>query len=347
MGSALIVGTFASWPGALETSIERATADIGWRVSRFDLHAEVQRHARFGHLGRRLNEFLAVEEWAVKGNRELVRTALRSQPDVLIVVGQAPIHPGALAQLRASTSTRLVLLWPDTLINLHRTHLDCLPLFHLVASYSHAAVPVFTRLGCERVEWVPLGADPVMHQPHRLTGRELAEYSCDISFVGNWRPERERLLTALSDLNVTIKVWGGPAWKACEQRVPALKGTWQGRPIYEQEFAKAVSASRISVNRIDETNYPAANMRFFEVPAAGGLQLASACPEMANAMIDQQHVVYFKDEDDARRLAAWLLKDEDRRAGIASMGHREVLKHHTYAHRMTRLLATVYEGTAA
>ena len=131
-------------------------------------------------------------------------------------------------------------------------------------------MPVFERLGSARAAWVPLAADPAMHRPYQLSEAERQTYGCDISFVGNWRPERERVLGELARLGVPIRIWGGERWKRAAATCPGLRGAWQGRPAFDSEFAKAVSGSKIGLNPIDDTNFPAANMRFFEVHCRPG-----------------------------------------------------------------------------
>ena len=57
-----------------------------------------------------------------------------------------------------------------------------------------------------------------------------------------------------------------------------IRRAWQGRALRGADFAKAVSCSKLSLNIIDPTNYPAANMRFFEITTAGGLQVTYRLP---------------------------------------------------------------------
>src|SRR4051812_30057372 len=92
----------------LESSYERAFRALGHDVASFQLETQVQRYVRFGRLGRAFNRFVPVETWARKANRELVVAAAESHYDLIIVFGTAPVQAGALAQIRASTPSRLV-----------------------------------------------------------------------------------------------------------------------------------------------------------------------------------------------------------------------------------------------
>src|SRR6266498_65618 len=102
----------------LESSYERAFRSVGHEATSFALGSVVQRYARCGKLGRTFHSFVPVEQWTRKGNRELVVAALESRYDLIVVFGSAPVQIGALAQIRASTNSRVVWVWPDTLLNL-------------------------------------------------------------------------------------------------------------------------------------------------------------------------------------------------------------------------------------
>jgi spore maturation protein CgeB len=124
-----------------------------------------------------------------------------------------------------------------------------------------------------------------------------------------------------------------------------LLRAWQGRPLYEAEFAQAVAACRINLNIIDPTNYPAANMRFFELPVAAGFQLSSPCPEMEDEFRHGEELFFYQDETELPSIVRTLLANDGLRARVAAAGRDLVLSRHTYQHRaraiLERMLATV------
>jgi spore maturation protein CgeB len=337
----LIVGAFG--PGALEESYASAFRALGCSVEAFDIQQAVARHVRVGGLGTVAHRFLGVEPWIVKANRELVLCAQTYNPDLMLVVGQQPVRAGALAQIRIQHAVRPVLVWPDTLVNLSVHVVQCLPLYDLVATYSRASVEWLERLGCARVRWIPLAGDPSMHAA-RGSDRG-APFDVDVGFIGQWRPEREdvmaRLLAALPEKH--IRIWG-PDWgRRCRGKRELLKA-WAGRPLYREEFARAVATTRVNLNIIDPTNFPAANMRFFEVPLAGGLQVSSACPEMDNVFREGETVVYYTSPDDVVEIVRTVLGDDKRSRDIGEAGRVLVLEEHTYVHRATDIMTQLSVG---
>jgi spore maturation protein CgeB len=256
-----------------------------------------------------------------------------------VVFGRAPISAGTLAQLKVSCACRAILVWPDTLLNLAARVVQCLPVYEFVASYSRSATESFRQLGARAAEWIPLGSDPDLHGGGTLAPGERERFDADICFVGNWRPEREAVLADLTSIEgLRVKIWGGPDWqRCCASRL--VRALWQKEPLVGAGFAKAVQASKINLNIIDPTNYPAANMRFFEIPTAGGLQVSSACPEMEAEFRHGEEIFYYQSSHDLRGLIPDLLRRDTLRESVAAAGHAKVIAQHTYLHRARAMLA--------
>ena len=332
----LLIGQASPW--MLEGSYQRAFAELGCQVELFDLAQAVSRHARLGKFGRLFNAFVPVESWIRKANRELFQKVRDWQPHILISLAQYPVQAGLLAQLKASMpAVHLVYIWPDPLIN-WSTHLSAgLRLYDLVATYSQATVPLFEKMGAPQVAWVPLAADPVLHP--RLDPTQIApEYQADVSFVGGWRPEREALLSQLGGFN--LKIWG-PDWGRRCRHNPVIIGAWQKRAVRGVEFSRIIAGTRLNLNIVDVGNYPAANMRFFEIPVAGGLQLCSRCPELEDEFQDGKHLFYYQQLEDLPDLMRELLADELRGRTVAAAAHDQILAGHLYQHRAQEILAAL------
>lgn len=321
--------------GALECSYRTAFEALGCQVRSFDIVQAVNDHCRGGRFGRLFNTFVQVEPWIRKGNRDLVLAAIEFHPHVVISFGYYPLRVGALAQIRASTSAALVHIWPDPFVNWSTDLTSCLPLYDLVATFSKITIPVFEALGARRVAWIPLAGDPALHPDVPCTHEDLNKYAAEVTFIGAWRPERESVLSGLDGLSV--RIWG-PDWGRKARNNPVVKKAWQGRSIYGSEFAKAVRCSKINLNIIDATIDQSPNMRFFEIPLAGGLEVSSVCLEMENEFKNGEHLFYFRSKRDLRTLIDYLLRDTTKREQVAEVGHAKVLSAHTYSHRVEMIL---------
>lgn len=330
----MIVGSFAN--GALEHSYVNAFKQVGHEVYSFDLVAAERRNCRFGQLGRAFNRFVPVWPWVRKANREMLLEAVKFRPDLFVVAGQNRVMAGALAQLRAMTKAKFINIWPDSLIFFTTDIVAMLPLYDYVGTYSKSTVPMFERLGV-KAGWVPVGADPDTHAP--VPPR--SDFACEVSFIGQWRPERDQAIAAIlaARPSTKVKIWG-PDWGRRTAN-PAIRQAWQKRSLYGVEFAQAVASSVLCLNIIDDTNYPAANMRFFEIPCAGGLQVSSSCLDMEDEFKDGETVLYYRDLEHLSQVVRAALADPEKCRRIKSAARAKVLAGHTYVSRVEQLLAAV------
>ncbi len=316
-----------------------AFEDLGWRGEVWDLDRAVRQNARLGRLGRTFSDFVPVEAWVRKGNRELLLRALELRPDVLLTVGHAATRVGALAQLRAALpATKLALVWPDTLLNLDRDELECLPLYDFVACYGRDAVEPMRRLGARAIEWVPLAADLHLHAPPAaLTEAEVRRYGCDVLFIGNHRPEREASILRLLDAGFRVRVWGSAGWKKHARNVGRVHEFWEGGELTGGDFARAAAAARICLNLIDPMNFPSANMRYFENFLSGSATVNSRCPELEDVFRDREHTLYFDDDAALVGCVRELLEDAPLAARLGAAGREALLSSHTYRHRAEQI----------
>jgi spore maturation protein CgeB len=334
MPCALLVGNFPSGQGVLEDSYARAFEAIGYRVVRFDFHRRIAAEHRL-HRTPRLARLIPDRAARHEVHRDLVTTAMREQPDLVVVFGRCAPGVGSLAQLATSTPCKCVLVWPDTLTHMDTETAVAVRLYDLVACYGLGACESFRRLGARAVEWVPLAADPALHGT--LAGAPMDE-RYDVTFIGNWRPEREEALSAVAALpGVNVRIWGADAWRKKTRHNAVIQAAIAGAPIFGEDFARVVRQSRLNLNIIDDTNFPCANMRFFEIPCAGGLQVSSPCPEMEGALPDRTALFYYRGARELTELVKELLADTEQRRRVASEGHARVMAAHTYEHRVRQI----------
>jgi Glycosyl transferases group 1 len=330
--------------GALARSYRVALEELGHEVACFDINSAIDNYCRFGYWGRKFNSIVPVETWMRKANSELVIRAREFAADAVIVVGNCRVRAGALAQIKASLDPTLIHIWPDTLVNLDSSLIECLPMYDLECVYSQNAVKPLQRLGAIQPVWMPLAGDPSLHGAVQCTVSEAADYGAAVTFIGGWRPEREAVLSALTHFN--LKIWG-PDWGRRCKNNPTIMKAWQGRALRGREFAKAVASSNINLNIIDQTNYPAANMRFFEIPCAGGLQVCSPCPEMELEFKHGEAAFYYLDESELPTQIYDLLNDGELCRRVRQAAHRKVMEKHTYLHRAKQILSMAADQRSA
>lgn len=318
----------------LEMSYYEAFRSLGHETQLFDTKRAVQRYARPGSLGFRVHRFLPVDAWIKKANKDLVNTARAFKPDLILVFTGAEILPGTFAYLKTILDSSICWYWADPLPNLSRYICGSLPLTDIVFSYSENSLPVFQRMGAQRTVWLPFAGDLSAH-PGEPADRDA--YDWDISFIGSWRPEREKVLQLIQQQwpDFRIKV-SGPYWHRCTYR--PLKKIASSRPVFGKEFADIVSRSFLNLNVMDDSNFPSVNMRFFEILTAGGAELCSASPEMEKTFVNRRQMLFFSDEQqlmDQVRFAIANPKEIDK---IRKEGQNLLKERHLYRHRAASIL---------
>ena len=272
----LLIGSSAK--GALEYSYLKAAAQLPAETMLFDPAVEEEKYVKGGKIGQKLHLFLPVESWIRKMNRELILLTKKFQPQVILLFTNVRVLPGALASIKTILpQVKIAWIWPDSPLNLEPHNMFNAPLLDMTATYADATVRIFRQMGFPNVHWVPLAGDPFMHATNE--GRD-GKFDREISFVGTWKPERERVMAQLCENfpDKKIEIYGR-YWKR-DSKNEAIRKCVKGEGLYEAELAKFFARSRINVNVVEETNNTAPNMRFFEIPTANGLQLTSHCPEM-------------------------------------------------------------------
>ncbi|MGN6436118.1 MAG: CgeB family protein [Agriterribacter sp.] len=334
----LFVGS--SSKSSLESSYANAAKDLRIEFLIFDPVIEQQRYIKGWQIGRKIHEVLPVEQWIRKMNRDFILEAKRFKPDCILLFANAKVLTGTLACIKTMLqAVKIGWIWPDTPLNLDTNTLLNASLLDSCFTYSSASVPVFKSLNFKNVTWVPLGGDPFLHKMEQNSGH----FTCDISFVGGWRPEREKIMSLIcrhfSNKNIDISIYG-PLWKDKSTDM-GIKKSIKGGGLYGHELAKVFSLSRINMNIIDDTNFPSANMRFFEIPTSFGLQVSSPCPEQENIFKHKEHILYFQSDEDLISQLEWILSHEQECDQIRYNANALLMKEHTYTNRLYHILKSI------
>ena len=329
----LIIGNSEKF--CLEQSYVRAANQLNHEVIFFDLPKEGDSVVRMGKLGRTLHSILPVEAWVKKMNRRLIVLVKESNPDYIFLFTSARVLYGTLVTIKLIQPVKIVWFWPDTPMNLSAHSLHNATLFDISAIYSREAAPLFQKLGFFNVRWIALAGDPLLHY---MEPPDKDNYRVDLSFVGAWRPERERVISFIASNfpQINLELYGNYWKRDCTEK--SLLKHWKGQGIFGKDLGAYFNQSRINLNVIDDTNYPAANMRFFEIITAGGLQLVNNCPEMSQEFRDREHVIYFQNENGLGDQIEWVLNNPVLCQNLRIEGQKTLLESHTYSHRLESIL---------
>lgn len=319
--------------------IERALRSTGHELITFNDRNHV-------FPGRLRKKFDFLQKLSVASiNRALVKLAKQALPDVVLVTGGHRITPNALRRM-LKLQARLV-LWTTDAPRASDMMFATVPLYHHLFCQGTEYMDVFHQMGLAHAEWLPMACDPEIHRRVEVSGEEKLKFGSGVVFVGSYYPRRAEMLQAVSRHRPAI--WG-PGWDGLPHDSP-LRPLLRAAHTTPETWVRVYSESKIVLSvhyRDPQGRFPVhqGSPRVFEAMACGAFVLTDRQKDVLALFKDGEHLVTFSDEVDLDRKIAFYMKHANERQRIAAAGRREVLEHHTYGHRIHRLLARM-EATAS
>ena len=113
-------------------------------------------------------------------------------------------------------------------------------------------------------------------------------------------------------------------------------------PVYEEEFSRVCSASKIAINTNMKNDVPLSfSDRYFLTMACGIFSLVSYVPQLEEIFENGRHFVWFHSPQEAVELIRYYLVHPDEREEIARQGQEEVYRNHTYDIRIKEMLNVI------
>ena len=279
--------------------ILKAMKNIGLDVEPFS-YREIAKNESLESMNFKLREKIIPLEWK----------------DLVFVIKGEGIWPEMLTAIHA----RKILWWfdfdsfvlPESLIkwssNFHYVFLTCYPW-----------VEQLRELGINAF-FMPQATDPAVYHPVKS---EL-KYECDVAFIGSWKPGREEILTAL-DTKFKLRLFGSNySYKMI-------------KPVYLEEFNKVCNSAKVIVNITSSENWPihekTFSQRIYMVMAAGGYLVTDYIPGLPFKWLGVYDTI-----PELKGIIEWTLHNENLRKNVCKNARMEILKNHTYYHRIKEIL---------
>lgn len=166
----------------------------------------------------------------------------------------------------------------------------------------------------------------IYKKPIAISAEDKTRYSCEVCFCGERRGFREPFLSAMEQMDVKFKYWGGA-----------------GRPrIVNEEHNKMVALSKINLGCSGQYSIGAGvSVRDFKILGAGGFLLTD-CDKVTKLMFPCNSLnrvldCYNSPSELISKVRYWL-KNEGERKRIAEQGYKWVHANATYTHRIQQAL---------
>jgi spore maturation protein CgeB len=296
-------------------------------------------------------------------NGKILSAAQQFRPDLVWAEKQEYLRVETLHQLRR-LGARMVHFTPDPYFTLDwkRTRLmdAAMKEFDVLVyckSYERAAYEANGKL----LIYMPLGYCDEVHRPLPSTD---PCWHCDFGFLGGWEPRREKLLALIAEAGLDLKIWGGywdflrdGHWTLRRKIIldqlsggeayrihsnEKLAECLQGGEVYADDYARALTGSKIGIGFLRRVCPDQHTTRTFEIPACGSMLLADRTQEHLEFFEEGKEAEYFGDEKELLEKVRFYTFHENSRARIAAAGRQRcIVGRYAYLHRMAEVLKLV------
>ena len=323
-GLALVAGRSSS--GGLEAMLARGLRRAGYRVAALGYEDFCGRPGLAGGVAlRRLlvsplrERLLAASPCLRAYNRAVARAVERLGPDLVLVVKGEALSRATLRLLRRHGAPCLAYLNPDEPRYMSLTLLYREEGFTLFTPCRPCLL--FLRRRGARVFFLPFAADidPAAEWPG--CGVRLRA----VALLGTMYPARLRAVRRLLRGGVPVVV-AGPGWRLL---VPGA-----GHGLYGRRYVAAIRAAYASLNvhHPSDRGYKA-NMRVFEIPGAGGVELTDNPGEVL-AFYTRGEVYTYRGTGELLEAAREILEEpRENLCEKARRAYEKTRRLHTYSHR--------------
>jgi hypothetical protein len=330
-------------PGQTSLMRMRAFMRMGHEVR--GIHT-IEPWKRLSWLQRRVQRKLQRGSVVDEINRRVLEAADSFRPDLIWGEKQEYLRADTIRRLR-SGGARLVHFTPDPYFSLYwkRTRLmdAAMGEFDVLVyckRYEHAAYEALNK----PLVFMPLGFCDEVHRPLPSVD---PRWQCAVGFLGGWEPRRERLLHAVAASGLDLKIWGGywdflrdGKWTLRRHIIlrqlagrdswsfhpdAQLARAWQGDEVYDDDYARALTGSRIGLGLLRRVVPDQHTTRTFEIPACGSMLLADRTDEHREFFEEGREAEFFSTVEELQDKLRYYTEHETARQAMAAAGRQRCL----------------------
>jgi len=296
-------------------------------------------------------------------NHSVIKAAREFRPHLVWADTQKVLRAEAIHELR-KLGARLVHFTPDPYFTLDwkRTRLmdEAMRAFDVLVYCKSYERNDYEALGKPLV-YMPLG---YCDEAHRPLPSDDPRWACMVGFLGGWEPRRERLLHAIAAAGADLKIWGGywdflhdGKWTLRRHiilrqlaggehfgfhRDDLLTRAHQGGEVYADDYARALTGSRIGLGFLRKVCPDQHTTRTFEIPACGSMLLADRTTEHQEFFHEGKEAEFFSSSEELLDKIKFYGNNEFARQRMAKAGYNRCIEgQYAYVHRLRTALDAI------
>ncbi len=273
-------------------------------------------------------------------NRELLRLAKQENPDVIWIFKGMEIFPETLMKL--GVNFKLANYNPDHPYIIagsgsgNKNVTKSVGLYHLHFCYNSILQnQIGSRFKIPTV-FLPFGFELSSSEFTNASSRKEVNKIC---FIGNPDKTRSGIISLLAKDGFEVDVYGH-GWD--KTTVSELQNVRHFDAVYGNDFWEKLRQYRVQLNIFRKHNIDSHNMRSFEIPAVGGIQLTPYSTEQAGFFSEGSEIFFYKTLPDLLDQVKKLMLSPDENIKIFREAARARSIHSGYSYSDRAL--TVYES---
>lgn len=322
---------FAKWRGCDPRALAQSFRSLGHALIEIDAEDYVpwRWNGFISRVFRRLFLRALVDDY----NRDVLKRAMSSEFDFVLVFKGMYLKPETLRVLRA-LGKPVYNFYPDVSFEDHGSYIppalryyDCV----FTTKSFHGAKEI-ADFHINELLQIRHGFDPEVHRPVQLSPPQIARYGCDVSFVGCWSPEKERLISCILNHRRNLKVLVyGIGWKYASTEFKKLLGENLRPGVFGDELAIAYCASKVNLGLLssaagDASMSDQTTVRTFQIPASQSFMLHENTEEVRSYFQPEKEIMLFNGGADLLLKLDTVLSDDALRETIKANGYRRCMK---------------------
>jgi spore maturation protein CgeB len=269
--------------------------------------------------------------WPALARRHLMQRLASFRPDLLISI-QGKLDASTARQLKQRLpGVKIVFWWGDILTVQGLQKIEQAAAFadHILVSYRGIHEELAPRYG-EQLLYFPFAASPRFHSPGNMTSTARDRLAAEVAFVGTCYPERCELIRYLNArLDRPVRVWGR-GWRRC-------RGVRSHGPLSLADSIRVYAHAAVTLNLHHRDTDNGCNMKFYEIPAAGGYQVCDWQPVLQESALGRLTTACRTPEEFLDRIRH-ALQHPGERTAAAARARAEVLTNEAWETRFKKLL---------
>lgn len=269
--------------------------------------------------------------------RHISRRIIEYAPDLVIGVYRF-IHPSCIAQLKQELKCKIIHVNPDAL-----TTFEAQQIFASDYDVWFTKDPYIVKFMRENMHLNAKLYNEAFSRRHHIKPNvsKLAfeqQYDIDVMTYGTMYPYRCRMLKAVLDAGVNLKVYGVKPNRFYDL---SLDQAFQNKYIVGEEKSNILYGAKVVFNQMHFAEIESVNNRFFEVNGSGAFQLSDYRPILHNLLPIDPELVSFRNINDGIEKIKYYLAHPQQRADLANTIYNHFTTHYSYDNLIEYILYNI------